>query len=355
MKKTSAAFIVLFLFSQTLAPSHIFAQYGTGSVHLPWESQKASVSQTIGLSEISIMYHRPSVKGRKIWGELVPYGASMPWRGGANENTTITFSDNITIEGKPLASGTYGLHFLPEEKEWTVIFSKNSTSWGSFSYDGKEDALRVTVKPQPAEFEEYLKYEFVNPQPNKTLIQLHWEKLAVGFNVEVNTHEVVLASIRRELRNTPGFTWQGYNSAANYCADENINLEEAAHWANKSIATEENFDNLQTLSELQKKNGKANEAEKTVQRAMEIAKPLELHSYGRQLLREKKTDEAMEIFEYNLKKNPDQWFVYSGVARGYEAKGDLKKAIENMKIALDKAPEESKKNIQGQIKQWESK
>ena len=356
MKKIIFASIAFFLFLQVFASS-VCAQYGAGGVHLPYESQKASVSQTIGLTDIQIIYHRPAVKGRKIWGDLVPYnnGVPIPWRAGANENTTISFSDDVLIEGKPLAAGTYGLHMIPAENEWIIIFSKNSTSWGSFSYDQKEDALRVSIKPQPAEYEEYLTYEFPNPQPDNVIIQLHWEKLKVGFKVQVNSHEVVLESIRRELRNTPGFTWRSYDAAASYCADENFNYDEAVKWANRSIAIDENFDNLQTLADLHKKMGKADESEKTMQRAMLIAKPMELNGYGRQLLREKKTDEAMKVFEYNLKKNPDQWFVYAGIARGYEAKGDMKSAIANMKSALDKAPESSKPGIQGTIKQWESK
>ncbi len=357
MKKLLFGLIAVLLFCQASAPNAVVAQYGAGGLHLPYESQKATVSQTIGLTNIEICYHRPAVKGRKIWGELVPYNAGIPipWRAGANENTTISFSTDVMIEGKPLAAGSYGLHMIPAENEWIIIFSKNNSSWGSFSYDQKEDALRVTVKPLAADFEEYLTYEFPNPQPNKVMAQLHWEKIKVGFTVEVNTHEVVLASIRKELRNTPGFSWRGYDDAASYCNDENINLEEGLKWANRAVASEENFNDLLTLSEIQKKLGNADESEKTMQRAMLIAKPMELNGYGRQLLRDKKIDEAMKIFEANLKKNPDQWFVYSGMARGYEAKGDMKKAIENMKIALDKAPESSKPGIQGTLKQWESK
>src|SRR2546423_3930938 len=216
---------LLLLFVSSFIPLSLFAQYGSGGVHLPYESQKAKVSQTIGLTEMEIVYHRPAVKGRKIWGDLVPFnnGTPIPWRGGANENTTISFSTDVTIEGKPLSAGTYGLHFIPGESEWTVIFSKNSTSWGSFSYDAKEDALRVTVKPHTAEFEEYLKYEFVNPEPNKVLVELHWKKLKVDFAVEVNTRQIVLESIRKELRNTVGFSWVGYNTAAMYCVNENFN------------------------------------------------------------------------------------------------------------------------------------
>ena len=171
----------------------------------------------------------------------------------------------------------------------------------------------------------------------------------------MNVHEVVLTSIRRELRNTPGFSWVSYNEAANYCADENINYDEAVKWSNRSISANENFDNLETLAQLQKKMGKPDESVKTIQRAMLIGKPMDINSYARQLLREKKTEEAMKFFEYNLKMNPEEWYVYAGMARGYEAKGDSKLAIENMKTALDKAPEAMKPGIKATIKQWEAK
>src|SRR5438309_7814971 len=138
-----------------LVASTAFAQ--STQLNLPRDSQHASVAQRIGITDITVKYHRPLVKGRTIWGKVVPYG--QVWRAGANENTTITFTDPVSIEGKPLPKGTYGLHMFPGEKEWTVVFSKNSTSWGSFTYDEKEDALRVTVKPQSADLHEALAYD----------------------------------------------------------------------------------------------------------------------------------------------------------------------------------------------------
>jgi len=166
----------------------LHAQYGSGAVTLPYESQKALVSQTIGLTDITIVYQRPAVKQRKIWGGLVPFnnGKPFPWRGGANENTTISFSTDVEVEGKPLTAGTYGLHFIPAADTWIIIFSKNSTSWGSFSYNEAEDALRITVTPKKEdEVEEYLTFEFENPQPNSVSVELVWEKLSVPFTVTV--------------------------------------------------------------------------------------------------------------------------------------------------------------------------
>src|SRR5215470_10868580 len=129
---------------------------------LPRDSQHAQITQKIGITNITINYHRPLAKGRKVFGGLEPYG--KVWRAGANENTTIEFSDPVAVEGNPLAKGTYGLHMIPGEQEWTVIFSKAATSWGSFTYDQKEDALRVAVKPQPSEFHEALTYDFDDPK-----------------------------------------------------------------------------------------------------------------------------------------------------------------------------------------------
>ena len=153
---------------------------------LPLQSQHAIVTQRIGVTDITINYHRPLANGRKIWGGLVPYG--QVWRAGANVNTTITFTDPVTIEGKPLAAGTYGLHMIPNEDQWTVIFSKMHTAWGSFSYDQKEDALRVTVKPQTTDLHNALAYDFDQLEPDSTVVIMSWDKVAVPFKVAVNLH-----------------------------------------------------------------------------------------------------------------------------------------------------------------------
>src|ERR1700720_1429369 len=156
------------------------AQFKNGNqateLNLPRLSQRAQITQRVGLTDITIVYHAPLAGGRELFGKIVPYG--QVWRAGANENTTISFTDNVTIEGQPLAAGTYGLHTIPNADQWTIIFSKNSTSWGSFSYDQKEDALRVTVKPRVAEFEEALAYTFGELKPDSTAATLRWEKLA---------------------------------------------------------------------------------------------------------------------------------------------------------------------------------
>lgn len=356
MNRFTTRYLVIVLLLLCGAPV-TFAQYGSGNVHLPYESQAASVSQTIGLTQMTITYHRPGVKGRTIWGDLVPYndGKPFPWRGGANENTTISFSTDVTIEGHPMTAGTYGLHFIPSANSWIVIFSKNYTSWGSFSYNESEDALRITVKPTVAPFEEYLTYRFVNPKPNTVEAQLHWEKLAVSFEIGVDLGKTVLASIRNELRNTAGFSWKGYNSAASFCADNKIELEQGLAWADRSVASEERFENLETKSEILRLMGKTADADATLKTAMQKATAMDLYSYGRGLLSDGKPQEAMVVFKENAKNHPDEWFVYAGLARGYEALEDLPNAITQMKLALTKAPERSKPSISATISQWETK
>jgi len=174
-------------------------------LNTPRQSQHAVVSQRLGITDITVTYHRPLVNDRKVWGTLVPYG--QVWRAGANENTTIYFSDPVTIEGQPLEKGTYGLFMIPTENEWTIIFSKNYTSWGAFTYDQKEDALRVTVKPQTSDFHNALAYDFDQVKPDSTLVTLRWEKMAVPFKVSVDVPHLVEASLEKQLRSLSQYTW----------------------------------------------------------------------------------------------------------------------------------------------------
>ena len=320
---------------------------------LPAPSQPAEVSQRIGLTDITIKYHRPLVNDRKIWGALVPYG--KVWRAGANENTTITFDDPVTIEGQPLAAGTYGLHMIPNADEWTVIFSKNSTSWGSFTYDQAEDALRVNVKPQPADMHNALTYDFDKLQPNSAVVELEWEKLAVPFKVSVDVHEVVLASLKKQLRNLSQYTWLSWNDAATYLLTEKIALDQALAYANKSIENEDRYENELTKSRVLMALNRSDEAAVAQKKALDFATPLQVHLYGRQLQTEKRNDEAFAIFRDNAKKHPDQWFVHTGLARVYCAQGKFDDAVAEMKLASAAAPAAQKSYLDGLISQLQAK
>src|SRR5207302_515828 len=208
--------------------SFCHAQTATGEtvmLDLPRQSQHALVTQRIGITDISINYHRPLANGRQIWGKVAPYGEV--WRAGANENTTISFSDPVTIEGQPLEKGTFGLHMIPGENQWTAIFSKNSTSWGSFTYKQDEDALRVNVKPQAAELHDALTYDFDELKHDSAVVTLRWEKVAVPFKVAVKVNDLVTVRIHQQLHGLNQYYWEGWDDAACYFLANKINLDEA--------------------------------------------------------------------------------------------------------------------------------
>jgi tetratricopeptide (TPR) repeat protein len=315
----------------------------TPPLTLPDASPRASVSQRVGLTDIEIRYHRPGVNGRTIWGGLVPWGEV--WRAGANENTTISFSSPVTIQGHTLAAGTYGLHMIPTQKEWTVAFSNMASAWGSFSYDPKEDAARITVRPEPSQTEERLSYTFEDPTEKSVSAVLRWEKLKVTIPIEVDTPAVVVASLRSELRGGARFSWQGWNQAAGWCARNGVNLDEAMQWADRSISMNENFQNLRVKALLVEKKGDARTTSDLRAKALRIATENDLNNYGYQLVGEKKLDEALEIFRRNVKEHPASWNVYDSLAEAYATKGDRKLAIENYSKALTMAPEDQKKRI----------
>lgn len=333
------------------------AQFKNGSqateVSLPTLSQRAVVAQRIGLTDITITYHRPLVGGRKIWGAAVPLG--QVWRSGANENTIISFSEDVSIEGHALPAGTYGLHTLPTADQWTIIFSKNSTSWGSFSYDEKEDALRVTVKPQQAEMHEALEYTFEDVKPDSAAATLQWEKLAVPFRISVDVKALALRSIRNQLRSVAGFSWSGFDEAARWSLDNNYELEQGLKWADQSIQGEDRFENYLTKSEILDAMGRKQDAETAKNTAFDKATGIQLHIYGRQLQLQNKQDEGFAIFKLNIQKRPNEWYSHGEVARMAAAKGDFDTALKAMKLAQAGAPQGAKAQIQGLINRLEKK
>lgn len=320
---------------------------------LPDPSQRAEVTQRIGITDVTIDYHRPLVKDRKIWGGLVPYGEV--WRSGANINTTISFSDPVKIEGQPLDKGTYGLHMIPNADQWTVIFSKNSTSWGSFTYNKSEDALRINVKPVPADMHNALTYDFDQLQPDSAVIELEWEKLAVPFKVSVDVHDVVAESLKKQLRNLSQYTWMSWDDAANYYLAEKFDLDQALKFEAKSIENEDRYENEMTKSQILTALNRKDDSAAAEKRALVLASPLQLHLYARGLQAQKRTDEAFAIFRDNAKKHPDEWFVHSGLARVYSSQGKFDDAAKEMKIAYDKAPDNQKVYVDSLVKKLESK
>jgi len=333
------------------------AQFKNGSqpteLSIPRVSQRATVTQRIGLTDITITYHRPAVGGREIWDKVVPYG--KVWRAGANENTTINFADDVSVEGKLLAAGTYGLHMIPDKDQWTVIFSKNATSWGSFSYDEKEDALRVTVKPQPADFREFVTYTFEEVKPDSAAATLRWEKLAVPFHINVDVKAVVLRSIKNELRSVGGFTWAGYDEAAQWCLDNNYELEQALKWEDTSIQNEDRFENWETKSRIYDAMGRKDDATKALSTALDKATAIQLYVYARGLQRQGNAKRAFELYPQVPKKDPNHWVSHLALARVDSNKGDFPAAQKEMTQAISGAPDQTKPFLQPLLKRLEAK
>jgi len=365
------------LLSRTLLPfalaGTLFAQVAGLTLPPSGNNQKATVTQYIGPVQVTIDYSSPAVHGPdgkdrrgQIWGKLVPYGLSTtsfgngkpdPWRAGANENTVFAASHDVIIEGQPLPAGRYGLHMIPGEETWTVIFSKDAGAWGSFFYDASHDALRVTVKPHKSDYREWLTYDFTVRHPEDATIELQWEDLAVPWNIKVpNISDIYISRLREELTTVPGFSYLGYVAAAQYCLKVNKSLDQALEWADAAIGMpfvgEKNFGTLSVKAQILTKLGREEEAKPIMQSALHspTATPSDIHQYGRLLLGEKKIDEAMQVFQYNAERNGDAWPVHVGLARGYAAQGDTQKALEHAKKALPQAPDDlNRKTLEAMI------
>ena len=245
----------------------------------PELSPHARVEQTVGLTDLVVDYHRPATRGRAIYGDLVPFGEV--WRAGANENTVFETSTDVMVEGQPLAAGRYGLHTIPGETEWTVIFSTMADAWGSYSYEEAEDALRVTVMSREAPHAERLAYRFDAPNEDGATLVLHWAEREVPVAITVDTPGVVLASMERELRGIPGFFWEGWNQAAQYALDHDLRLADAMGWVETSIERQPTFANRMTKAGLLAATGQDAEADEVREDAFANASADEIRAWAR--------------------------------------------------------------------------
>lgn len=316
----------------------------------PRVSPASSITQRVGLTDITVDYHRPSVRNRDIWGALVPY--DQVWRAGANENTTITFTHPVLIGDTQLDAGTYGLHVLPTEAEWTFILSHQHQAWGSFSYDEAEDAVRVAVTPEEIPHQEFVTYSFDNPTANEVTLSLSWEMKKGSFQIWTDTDEIVAQDLRDGLRGLPRFGWRGWQQAAAWCLQNNTNLDEAMEWIDRSISMNSNFTNLSVKSGLLATKGQSKEAEEILSGAMDAATEAELNVYGYQLMGRDDIDGAIAAFKTNADKHPDSWNAYDSLAEAYMNKGDTKNAIKFYEKALSMTEDETQKGrIRAQLSQ----
>ncbi len=358
------AFIFL---TQSMAFGQLI-QLPDGGVNL-----KRMTGTRIGVTDIEITWNAPGVKGREgnIWGTpTAHYGFTVlgfgsdgesPWRAGANENTTISFSTDVIINGKKLSAGKYGFFIALYQDTSTLIFSKTTTAWGSYFYNPKNDALRVGTMQQKDQKQsvERLDYVFSNQTDRSVEIALEWERWRIPMKVEVDLTATTLASIRAQLSGAMGFDPPSLQAAASWCLNNNVNFEEALHWiqvaVDPALGGVNSFAALSTKAGLLNKLNRKAEADQAMTLALDNASALEMHGYGRQLLAEKKVKEAMVIFERNYKKHKGAWPTNGGLMRGYSAMGDYKKALEYAKLALAQAPNElNKKALEQAVKTLES-
>ena len=254
--------LLLFIFAFCIA-GITFAQ-----VDLPRPSPNASVSQRIGVTDVKITYSRPGVKGRVIWGQLVPY--DKVWRTGANEATTISFSSDVKIEGQNLTAGTYALMTIPGQTEWTIIFNKDANQFGAFSYKPESDALRVKVKPGETPHQEWMEFSFENLALESADVVLRWEKLQMKFAVQVDTMSRVTANCRSAIANLKADDFRTPSSCAQFALNNKGDLNEALQWIDKSVSVKERFNNLATKARIQAAMGKKADAITTAKKALTL-------------------------------------------------------------------------------------
>ena len=253
MRKTAFIFSLVLIFTVIS-----FAQ----DFRTPRPSPDATISQFIGVTKISVDYSSPAVKGRKIWGELVPFGEV--WRTGANEATTMTFSDPVSINGNELAAGTYGIHMIPNANEWEIIFSKDTPVDGSSTFDPKKEVLRIKVKPEDNPFTERMTFLFTDVTDNSGIVALVWDKIKVSFKIEVKTQELTFQKARN------AFNWNQLMAGATYALDQNTNLDEGFNWIQSSTLINENYWNTRILAQYLAKMNKKSEAIAAMEKAIEF-------------------------------------------------------------------------------------
>jgi hypothetical protein len=311
-------------------------------------SPASTVSQTIGISTVTVKYSRPSVRGREIWGALVPYGWTKqgfgagneaPWRAGANENTVIEFSHPAKVEGHAVPAGSYGLFFVVnKDNTGEVVLSKDYRSWGSFWYDPKYDLMRSKIQLKVAPQTELLTYSFTNITKNTADLVLDWEKKEFPVKIEFAVDSIVMANAQEELKGPIGFTWQGFASAANYAVQNKIDYDQALEWIDKAIAQNNSFAPLKIKADILTQMGKTAEGAKIMSDAIAGATENELNTYGYQLLNEGKLDKAIEMLILNTQRHPKSANTWDSLGEAYVTKGDKKSAIANFKKSLSLNP-----------------
>ena len=321
-------------------------------LNTPRGSQQATISQRVGISDINITYSRPSVNGRVLWGTLVPYGmnnlgfgtsTAAPWRAGANENTTITFSHDAYVEGKPIKAGTYGLFFeVKANNEAMLILSKDYQAWGSFYYDKKNDALRAEISTVEVPHHELLTFAFNEVNAKEATASLIWGKKAFPFKVSFNVTDIDLNEFRRKSNGNFGFNRLNWEQAATYALNNGGDLNEALGWIDGAIAgnfySQKTFNNLAVKGQILNKLGRTDEYDLLMDEASAMANKQQLNALGYQMMNAKDYNRAVKFFKLNVANNPEDPNGYDSLGECYKTMGENKKAIKNFKKSLSMNP-----------------
>ncbi len=339
----------LILFLSILLTGQIAAQFHT--LKIPQASNYVSETQRLGVTDISIEYHSPKVNERDVWNnpDVIPQnGYPIPWRAGANMNTTIEFSTDVEINGQPLAKGKYGFHVIPKDDMYELLFAHNNNQWGSYYLDIDHDiTLSIDVKDTLCVLSESLDFEFIPKSESAMVIGLEWATKRLPFEVTVDLNTTVIESFQSELRGINTYRWEAWNDAAKWCLDHDTNLEQALEWANRSInggyngfAADKNMENVTTKARLLKKLGRTEEFEVTIIEAMELeCSPYQANGFTIFLLHADKYKTALEFANSAVKKHPNTWFLELNQGICKYMTGDKKNAVKQLKKVQPSAPE----------------
>ncbi|HET7433108.1 MAG TPA: DUF2911 domain-containing protein [Thermoanaerobaculia bacterium] len=332
--KKRALLVVLF------AVCHVSVVFAQPHIRVPQASPHARVEETFGVTDVAVDYHRPSVKGRKIWGGLVPY--DVIWRAGANEATQVSFSTPVTIEGQPLAAGTYALYVTAGQPQYTVTFSKFLGSWGTYGYDPSEDALKVQVTPQPAEMQERLAYEFTDAKDDSVTLALHWEKLRIPVKIAADTKSLTMTGIKNTLRGD--YHWQApaWTEAARYAFNAG-DTDLALDYVNHAMSLSADGSSLRLKAAILEKKGDAAGAKALRDQAAALAPEItEIMPVYRALGAKKYDDAIAALTTYNTK-HSDSYRGYALLGEAYAMKGDKAKSKEAFDKALSVAKDQAER------------
>ncbi|WP_299112216.1 DUF2911 domain-containing protein [uncultured Winogradskyella sp.] len=328
------------------------------TLNMPSNSPEVTEMQKLGVTQIEISYHSPALRDRDVWnnpGVIPQNGDPIPWRAGANMNTTITFSTDVSIEGQPLKAGTYGFHIIPNGNEFKLLFAHNHNQWGSYYLDiDKDITLSVDVIGISCEKSEQLDYEFLNRTENSVVIGLEWGEKRIPFTVSVDLNKTVVENLRSELRGINTYHWQAWNDAANWCLTHDTNLEEALEWAERSInggynryAANKNLVNLTTKAKIEQKLNRTQDLKNTIEEALTtIGSAYDVNTLSMFLIRNKNYEKALELSNIGLKDHPGTWYIMLNHGICNYFLGKKKAALKMLEKSHKNTPDAYKKYVQ---------